>query len=90
MTEVLNFFMERLFQLLISFSQAQVAPIDHPLWSHTDGISSPNPDFHLLWKILVLQEKILPPAQWSCSASSKIKEVPPHPSVSYLYYLFLT
>ena len=31
MPEVLNFFMERLFQLLISFSQTQVVPINYPL-----------------------------------------------------------
>lgn len=48
-----------------------------------------NLDSHPLWKHPVLQEKILPPAGWSCTSRNKIKWVPPHPSLSCLHYLFL-
>uniref|UniRef100_A0A8B9M9Z3 WAP four-disulfide core domain protein 1 n=1 Tax=Accipiter nisus TaxID=211598 RepID=A0A8B9M9Z3_9AVES len=43
MPEVLNFFVERLLHLLISFSQTQVVPINYPLWSYTDGVRPAKP-----------------------------------------------
>lgn len=41
--EVLGFFMEKLIQVLISFSQIQVVPINSPLWSYTDGFRLADP-----------------------------------------------